>query len=219
MGENCHIGHHVVLKSGTRIGQGVRIGDHTSLGVRPLRARRSARRDLNLNAVLTVGDNGLIGCGAVLYAGCTIAPDVMVADLTTVRENVTVGTNTIVGRGVAIENSCSIGDYCKLETNAYITAYSTLEDHVFIAPGVTTSNDNFAGRTRDRHKFYKGVIVRCGGRIGAGATILPGREIGPDALLAAGSVLTRNIPAGEIWAGVPARFLRRVPASQLLENQ
>lgn len=219
VGQHCQIGHHVVLRSGTRIGQGVRIGDHASMGVQPLRARNSARRDVIAQLPLTIGDHCLIGSGVVLYAGCTLATGVMVADLATVRENVTVGANTIVGRGVAIENSCTIGANCKLETNAYITAYSTLEDFVFVAPGVTTSNDNFAGRTRDRHKHYRGVIVRRGGRIGAGATVLPGKEIGPDALLGAGSVLTRNIPSGEVWAGVPARFLRHVPTEQLLENQ
>ena len=93
---------------------------------------------------------------------------------------------------------CSVGAHCKLETNAYITAYSRLEDFVFIAPGVITSNDNFAGRTKDRAKYYKGITVLRGGRVGAGATILPGKTIEADAMLAAGSVLTRDIPAREL---------------------
>ena len=78
-----------------------------------------------------------------------------------------------------------IGRYCKLETESYITAYSTLEDRVFVAPGVVTTNDNFVGRTKERFEHFKGVTVRRGGRIGAGATVLPGKDVGEDALVAA----------------------------------
>ena len=213
------IGHHVTIKSGTRVGANVRIGDHSVLGAAPMRAQQSTLRTSNSRKHLTIGDHCLIGNGAVLYNGCTLEVRVMVADLATVRERVSVGESTIVGRGVAIENDCIIGARCKLETNAYITAYSVLEDFVFIAPGVITSNDNFAGRTKDRHKHYKGVTVLRGGRIGAGATVLPGKTIGADAMLAAGSVLTHNIPARELWAGVPARYLRTVHEDQWIDNQ
>lgn len=197
----------------------MRIGDHSVLGAVPMRAHQSTLRTSDGQRHLTIGDHCLIGNGAVLYNGCTLGVRVMVADLATVRERVSVGECTIVGRGVAIENDCIIGASCKLETNAYITAYSVLEDFVFIAPGVITSNDNFAGRTKDRYKYYKGVTVRRGGRIGAGATVLPGKTIGADAMLAAGSILTHNIPARELWAGIPARYLRMVYEDQWLDNQ
>ena len=219
IGAHCDIGHNVIVQAGTRIGDHVLIKHHTTLGVRPIRGKNSTLKGESALNGLSIGDKCLIGSGAVLYAGCTLAKNVMVADLATVREHVSVGESTIVGRGVAIENHCTIGAWCKLETNAYITAYSVLEDYIFVAPGVTTSNDNFAGRTRDRHKYYKGVVVRRGGRIGAGATILPGKEIGADSLLAAGSVLTHDLPAGQIWAGVPARPFRPVPHDQLLTHQ
>ena len=219
IGDGCIIGHQVIVRAGTRVGTQVTVRHHTTLGVRPIRGKNSALRGPDALEGLTVGDECVIGTGAVLYAGCTLGTNVMVADLATVRENVTVGQGTIVGRGAALENFCTVGAWCKLETNAYITAYSELEDYVFVAPGVTTSNDIFAGRTRERHKHYKGITIRRGGRIGAGATVLPGRTIGRDGFLAAGSVLTHDLPAGEVWAGVPARFLRAVPADQLLANQ
>jgi acetyltransferase-like isoleucine patch superfamily enzyme len=160
-----------------------------------------------------------VGTSVVIYRGCSISDKVLLADLSTVRENVKVGTGTIIGRGVAIENFCTVGEYCKLETNVYLTAYSTVEDRCFIAPCVATSNDNFVGRTKERFKHFKGLILRKGGRIGANATILPGKEIGEDALVAAGAVVTRNIPPRKVYAGVPANEIKSVPEAQLLENQ
>ncbi|WP_171253078.1 acyltransferase, partial [Acinetobacter baumannii] len=85
-----------------------------------------------------------------------------------------IGTQTIIGRGVAVENECEIGERCKIETNAYITAFSTIGDDVFIAPGVVTSNDNYMGRTEKRFSEFRGCIVENGGRVGANATLLPG---------------------------------------------
>jgi acetyltransferase-like isoleucine patch superfamily enzyme len=144
---------------------------------------------------------------------------VLVADMASVRENVTVGDFTIVGRGATVENYCSIGRYCKLESECYITAYSELGDRVFVAPGVVTSNDNFIGRTEERFKHFKGVTVQRGGRIGAGAVILPGKTIGADAVVAAGSVLTNDAPPKKVVLGSPARENRDVPEEQLLDNQ
>ena len=86
-------------------------------------------------------------------------------------------------------------------------------------PGVVTSNDNYVGRTAERFKHFKGVTVKKGGRIGAGSVILPGIVIGEDALVAAGSVVTRDVPPRTIVLGKPARPWRTVPVEQLLENQ
>ncbi len=219
IGKGCQIGHHAVIRSGTVLGDGVKVGDHTCLGKEPMRASNSALKKETPTGILHVGDHCLIGTAVILYAGCTLDSHVMVADLATVREDVTVGTCSIIGRGVCVENSCVIGSYCKLETNSYITAYSQLGDRVFIAPGVLTGNDNYVGRTRDRHKHFRGATIHRGGRIGLGAIVLPGREVEHDALVAAGSVLTRTAPSGQIWAGVPARFLRKVPKDQRLEKQ
>lgn len=143
----------------------------------------------------------------------------MVADLASVRENVEIGEFTIVGRGVTIENKVRIGRRCKLETEAYITALSEIADGCFIAPEVTFTNDNFLGRTKERFKFHKGVTMKRGARIGANVTVLPGITIHEDALVAAGSVVTRDVPARKIVMGSPARVLRDVPQEQLLENQ
>ena len=219
IGPGCAIGHHVVLHADTIIGAQVRIDDHATLGKTPMRAANSAVTKEQALPPLTVGDSCIVGTGVVLYRGAAIDARVLLADQCTVRENVTIGRGTIVGRGVTVENVCKIGRYCKLESECYITAYSELEDRVFVAPGVVTSNDNFVGRTAERFKHFKGVRVKKGGRIGAGAVILPGVTIGEDGLVAAGSVVTRDVPPRTIVMGSPAQVWREVSVEQLLENQ
>lgn len=219
LGKGCRVGHHVVIHEDTVVGDHVRIDDHASLGKRPMKAANSATTKDQELPPLSVGDLCIVGTGVVLYRGAAIDPKVLMADLCTVRENVTIGRGTIVGRGVTVENFCTVGRFCKLESECYLTAYSTLEDRVFIAPGVVTSNDNFVGRTQERFKHFKGVTVRKGGRVGAGTVTLPGVVIAEDALIAAGSTVTRDVPARTIMLGQPAKRLRDVPAEQLLENQ
>jgi acetyltransferase-like isoleucine patch superfamily enzyme len=219
IGSGCRIGSLVVIHPGTVIGNDVRIDDHATLGKLPMKAANSATTKEQELPALTVGDTCIVGTGVVLYRGAAIDAKVLVADLATVRENVRIGRGTIVGRGVTVENFCTVGRYCKLESECYITAYSELEDRVFIAPGVVTSNDNFVGRTAERFKHFKGVTVRRGGRIGAGSVLLPGVTVGEDGLVAAGSVVTRDVPPRTIVRGSPAKPWREVPVEQWLENQ
>lgn len=219
IGDNCIIGHNVVIHKGTKIGNNVRIDDNTVIGKKPMRSVNSIFKDEKELESAIISDGCLIGAGVIIYCGCKIGKDTLIADLSTVRENVTIGSKTIIGRGVAIENFCSIGNSCKLETNVYITAYSTIEDNAFIAPGVVTSNDNFASRSKERFKHFKGVTVKKGGRIGAQATILPGKIINEDGFVAAGSVVTKDVNARTIVAGNPAKYFKDVPKEQLLENQ
>ena len=219
IGAGCKLGHHVVIHEDTVVGNTVRIDDHASLGKRPMKAANSATTKDQELPPLTVGELSIVGTGVVLYRGAAVDAQVLMADLATIRENVTIGRGTIVGRGVTVENFCTVGRYCKLESECYITAYSTLEDRVFIAPGVVTSNDNFVGRTQERFKHFKGVTVKKGGRVGAGTVTLPGVTIGEDALVAAGSTVTKDVDPRMIVMGKPARPLRPVPVEQLLENQ
>ena len=219
IGKGCIIGNNVTIYPETQIGDLVRIDDNTVIGKLPMKAATSATTKEQKLPPAKIGDNCLIGTSVVIYAGSELGNKVLVADLSTVRENVKVGDFTIVGRGVAIENFCKVGSYCKLETNVYITAYSELEDHCFIAPCVATSNDNYMARSKERFKHFKGVTVKKGGRIGLNATILPGKIIEEDSLVAAGSVVTKDTPPKKIVMGVPAKEWRDVPEDQLLENQ
>lgn len=219
IGENCLIGSNVVIHEGTIIGNNVRIDDNTVIGKKPMRAVNSIFKDEEQLLPAKIEDNCLIGAGVIIYCGCTLGENTLIADTAVIRENVTVGSKTIIGRGSTIENYCKVGSNCKIQTNVYLTAYSEVEDFVFIAPCVVTSNDNYAARSKERFGKFKGVTIKKGGRVGAGAVILPGKVIHEDGFAAAGSVVTRDVEKETIVAGNPAKAFRSVPEAQLLKNQ
>ena len=219
IGSNCLIGNGVIIHRDTVIGNNVRIDDHAVLGKLPMKAALSAITQEQQLPPCVVEDSVIIGTCAVIYRGCVLRQSVMVADLASVREFAEIGEFTIVGRGVTVENKVRVGKRCKLETEAYITALSEIEDGCFIAPEVTFTNDNFLGRTKERFKYHKGVTMKRGARVGANVTVLPGITIYEDALVAAGSMVTKDVPARKIVMGMPARVVRDVPPEQLLENQ
>ena len=219
IGNECRIGPHVVIRAGSILGDGVQVDSHSVIGKERMRAKRSILKQIDELPPARVGDGCLIGTHATIYRGAELGEHCLVADQATVREQVSIGEYTIVGRNVVVENQVTVGRKCKLETNCYITAYSTIEDFCFIAPMVSTSNDRFIGRTEERFKHFKGVTVRRGGRIGVAATILPGITIGQDAVVGAGSVVTHDVPDKKMVVGVPARLFGDVPPEQLLDAQ
>jgi len=222
IGDNVTIGNGVIIHKDTRIGNNVTIQDNAVVGKDSVRAKNSVANNIGSKdrdtAPTIIMDSCIIGTSSILYRGCTLHNDCYIADQAAVRENVTIGEGTIVGRGVCIENCCEIGEMCKIETNAYITAFSRLEDYVFIAPGVITTNDNYLGRTSERFSRIKGVTVKRGGRIGGNSTILPGRVIESEALIGAGSIVTKDVPKGTVVKGNPARPYKKVSEKELLKN-
>jgi UDP-2-acetamido-3-amino-2,3-dideoxy-glucuronate N-acetyltransferase len=215
----CVIGHHVVIRAGSILGPGVQVGDHTVIGKPPFKAALSATTKIEELPPCELGENVVLGAHVIIYRGCKLATKVFVADFASIRENVTVGEMTIIGRGVTIENKCKVGSRCKIETEAYVCAMSDIGDGCFVAPEVTFTNDNFMARWKERFKYHKGVTMLRGARIGANATILPGRTIHEDGVVAAGSIVTKDVPAKKIVLGSPAKVLRDVPPEQLLDNQ
>ena len=218
IGADCLIGHNVVIHAGTQIGDGVRIDDNSVIGKEPLRSPRSiftAKKDYE---PAVIGEGCLIGAHVTIYCGAKLGIRNLIADLATVREDVVIGEYNIIGRNVTIENFCKIGSRNKLETNSYITAYSELGDYCFVAPCVATSNDNYMGRDPERFNHFKGVSIKDGGRIGANATILPGKVIGRNGTVAAGSVVSKDVKDEKIVLGNPAREFKEVPKKQLFEN-
>ncbi len=224
LGENVTIGSgvtfgaNVVVYDDTVIGDGCFIQDNVVLGKVPSLSPTSTAKRGELPALM-LGAGSVVCTGAILYRGVTLGERCIIGDLASVRERCVLGERVVVGRGTCVENDTRIGAFTKIQSNAYITAYMEIEDHVFVAPTVQTTNDNFMGRTERRHALEKGATIRRGARVGGGSLLLPAVEIGEEAFVAAGSIVTRDVPAHKVVMGSPAKVLRDVPEDELLENQ
>ena len=205
-----------IVYPGTVLGEGCRILDGAVVGKQPaLSPRSTAAREELPPAELGAGTT--VSTGAIVFAGARLGAGVVVGDQACVRERVTVGDDVVIGRGSLVENDTTIGALTKIQADAYITAYSTLEDNVFIAPCVVTTNDNFMGRTERRHELMAGPTIRRGARIGGGAVLCPGVEIGEEAFVGAGAVVTKDVQPRMLVVGNPARVVREVAAGELLD--
>ena len=105
----------------------------------------------------------------------------------------------------------------RVQTGVYLTAYSVVEDDVFVGPGATTTNDSTMSRHAPEYAL-EGAVLRRACRIGGGAILTPGVEVGEEAFVAAGAVVTRDVPPRAVVMGVPARVVREVADEDLLER-
>jgi len=204
-----------IVYPGTKIGEGCKILDYAVVGKQPVLSPRSSAKREKLPP-LELGPGTIVSTGAVVFAGTTIGERVIVGDQSCVRERVTVGDDVVIGRGALVENDTTVGALTKIQAHAYVTAYSTLEENVFIAPCVITTNDNFMGRTEKRLELMRGPTIRRGARVGGGAVLLPGIEIGEEAFVGAGAVVIRDVDPRTVVVGNPAREIRDVPDEELL---
>jgi UDP-2-acetamido-3-amino-2,3-dideoxy-glucuronate N-acetyltransferase len=216
VGRDVVFGAHVVVHDGVVIGDGCTIQDGAVLGKPPSLSPRSnaVRGDLEP----LVLDDGVVICAqAIVFAGSRIGAGSIIGDQAYVRERTTIGPDTVVGRGSAVDNDVVIGARVRIQTQVYLTAYSLVEDDVFVGPCAMTTNDDKMGRL-DRGAPLHGATLRRACRVGGGAVLLPGVEIGEEAFVAAGSVVTSDVPARKVVMGVPARMVRDVPDEDLLEH-
>lgn len=120
-----------------------------------------------------------------------------------------IGDNCNICSHVLIENDVTIGDNVTVKSGVQLWDGVTLEDGVFVGPNVTFTNDLFP-RSKNPDWEMRKTVVKKGASIGANATILCGITIGENAMIGAGSVVTKDVPAGEVWVGNPAEYLRKI---------
>lgn len=126
-----------------------------------------------------------------------------------VLPNAIIGENCNICSHCFIENDVSIGDNVTIKCGVQLWDGLRVENDVFIGPNVTFTNDKYPHSKQYPERFEM-TFIRKGSSIGAGAVILCGIEIGEKAMVGAGSVVTKNVPSGELWMGNPARFVRRL---------
>lgn len=218
LGKNVKIGYNVIVYPDVEIKDNVIIGDNVILGKIPERAKTSTLKKESFSPLI-IEEKVTICSGSILCAGTKIGRETLIGDGAFIREKCIIGESSLIGKGVTIENDTKIGNFVKIQANAYITAYTVVEDYVFIAPCVVTTNDNFMGRTEKRFALKKGAYIKFGARVGANSIILPGIKIGKEAFVAAGSIVTRDVPDYKLVKGVPAKVIRDVPQEEWVENQ
>lgn len=212
LGKNVIIHPHAVIESGTVIGDGVEIFHHAVIGKPPKGAGVLANTP-EFEPFVRIGDNCSIGVGAVLYYDLSIGDNTLIGDGVGIREQVRIGKSCIIGRYVTIANKVKIGSHTRLMDFTSIVGNSEIGDHVFISLHVTTTNDRYFGQHGYHEEIVQGPKIGNRVKIGAGANLLPGVRILDDSLVAAGSIVTKDVPSGAMVLGQPARIVKNAKDS------
>lgn len=204
--EGCHLHPHVVLADGCRIGKCVEIFPGAFVGKEPKGAGALARKP-EFEQIVIIGDNCSIGPHSIIYYDVHIGTNTLVGDGASIREQCRIGSRCIISRYVTINYNTSIGDLTKIMDNTHITGNAEIGHEVFISLLVGTTNDNIVREGYGDH--VKGPTIRDRVTIGVGALLLPGVTIDQDAMVAAGSIVTKDVEMGTLVMGSPARIVKR----------
>lgn len=182
------------------LGKNVEIGDYVIIGKPP-----KGKADGELKTV--IGDNAIIRSHTVIYAGNQIGDRFQTGHHVLIREENEFGNDVSIGSGSVVEHHVRLNDGVRLHSQVFICEYSRCNAHAWIGPNVVFTNA--------KYPEYEGVMDHLIGatvgekaKVGANTTLLPEIEIGPDALIGAGSVVTKSVPGNEVWVGNPAKKLK-----------
>jgi UDP-2-acetamido-3-amino-2,3-dideoxy-glucuronate N-acetyltransferase len=216
IGAGVTIGANVVIHAGTVLEDRATVQDGVVLGKVATLAPHS-RAPSQPPGPLVVGSGATVCTGAVVFAGASIGPGVIVGDQAHVRELTSIAADSVIGRGSALGARVSLGRRVRVQTNVWLTSWTIAEDDVFVGPGVVTMNDKSMARLADSESLHAPTLRRAC-RLGGGALITPGIEVGEEAYVAAGAVVTQAVPPHAFVAGIPARVRRQVPDEELIEQ-
>ena len=158
---------------------------------------------------LLLGEGARLRSGTVLYHGARIGDRFETGHHVVVREDTVIGDDVSVWSNSVVDYGCRIAHQVKIHANCYLAQFTRIEHGAFLAPGVVCANDLYPGRA-DSAAAMTGPTIRAGAQIGANVTILPFVVVGDGALVGAGSVVTRDVPAGMVAYGCPAVAVRAV---------
>jgi len=157
-----------------------------------------------------IGDNCVLRSGTIVYCDTTIGNKFECGHNLLIREKTVIGNNVIIGTNAVIEDNVIIKDDCRIQSMAFIPGRVVIEEKVFIGPNVVFINDPHPMYCPKYEECVGGATVKKLVRIGANCTILPGITIGENSLIAAGSVVVKDVPPNVVVAGNPARVIRKI---------
>jgi len=155
---------------------------------------------------LSIGPHAIIRSFSVIYAGSRIGAHLETGHGAVIREENRIGDDFSIWNNSTVDYGCVIGSRVRVHTGVYIAQFTVIEDDVFLAPGVMIAND--------RHPIcrdcMRGPTIKRAARVGINATLLPEIVVGEAALVGAGAVVTRDVPARAVVVGNPARVIGTV---------
>jgi acetyltransferase-like isoleucine patch superfamily enzyme len=185
-----------------RLGNNAQVDDFVVLG-RPARGREPGE------VPLEIGDDAVLRSHTVVYAGTRIGHRFQAGHGTTIREETTIGDACSIGTGSIVEFQVVMGNGVRLHSGVFVPEHSILEDECWLGPRVVLTNAKFPRSTQVKERL-QGVRICKRAKLGANSTILPGVVVGEDALVGAGSVVTRDVAPGAVVLGNPARKVSEV---------
>lgn len=190
-----------IIYPNVRLGKGCIIEDFVIIGAPP--------RGYDPGALETViGDNAVIRSHTVIYAGNKIGANFQTGNKANIRELNEIGDDVSIGTLSVVEHHVTIGNGVRIHTQAFVPEFSILEEGCWIGPNVVLTNAKYPKSPHAKNEL-KGAIIRKNAKIGANVTILPGLVIGENSLIGAGSVVTKDTDSNSIYAGNPARFVKK----------
>ncbi len=161
-----------------------------------------------------LGDDARIRSGTIIYQDVRIGDDFITGHRALVREATEIGDSVIVGTDTVIDGTTTIGSHVSLQTGVYVPTDTTIGDNVFLGPRAVLTNDPYPVR---RDVDLVGPTIEDGVSVGANATILPNVTVGRDSFVAAGAVVTEDVPPETLAVGTPADH-RPLPETLAAEN-
>jgi acetyltransferase-like isoleucine patch superfamily enzyme len=200
----------VVIYDNVEIGENAELEDFVVLG-KPIKNNSKKMKTLK------IGANAILRTGSIIYSGTIIGADFQTGDHARIREGNRIGNNVSIGSNSIIESDSRIGNNVRIHSLCFIPEYTTLEDDVWMGPGVTITNvvhppcPVFKERGHEMElKCVKGPTIRKGAIIGASVIILPGIDIGERAFVAAGSLVTKDVKPDTVVSGFPAKPTKKI---------
>jgi acetyltransferase-like isoleucine patch superfamily enzyme len=155
---------------------------------------------------LMLGPGAVLRSGTVLYGGSRIGARFETGHNVVIREENRLGDDVQIWNNTTVDYGCVIGSHVKIHCGCYIAQFTTIEDEVFLAPGVIVANDPFP----IHREIMRGPTIKRKARIGVNVTLMPYITIGANSLIGGGSVVTRDIPADSVAYGSPAKVVKSV---------
>lgn len=207
-GVKIHCG--VTIENGVTIGNDVEIFPNSYIGKKP-KSSGSLSRKLEFKKNINIGNASLIGPGAIIYCDVKISNNCLIGDNASIREQVEIGEFSVIGRNSTVNYNTKIGKRVKIMDLTVITGNCIIGDNVFISCLVSTTNDKRFGKGEEFDiSAMRGPIIENNVIIGAGANILHNTRLGYGSVIAAGSIVTKDVPSQVLMMGSPAKIIKKI---------